>query len=186
MTDYTKFTDDELVTKLMQGDMSAFNQIYHRHFDRMYKFAFRILNDEDECNDILQNIFIWLWTHREKLKINSLSSYLFAAIKFNLVGVIKRSNRRSEILAHTPVTQVEFEDHSLELKELTQLIKNFTETLPDRAKEIFELSRYKYLNNKEIASLMGLSEKTIENQITISLKKLKKHLGENAFWSFLI
>lgn len=186
MADYTKFTDDELVTLLMQGDMHAFNQIYHRYFDSMYKFAFRILNDEDDCNDMLQNIFIWLWEHREKLRINSLSSYLFAAIKFNLVGVIKRSNRRTEILTNVPTTQMEFEDLSLELKELTQIIKNFTETLPNKAREIFELSRSQYLNNKEIATLMGLSEKTVENQMTISLKKLKNHLGKNSFWSFLI
>lgn len=186
MDNYKAFSDQELIDLLNQGNLPAFNEIYSRYSGQMYKFAFSILKDEDECDDVLQNVFTWLWEHRENLKITSLKAYLFAAVKFNLAGMIRVSNRRAEILAGVPVLQEAIEEDSLELKELIGLIKSFTEGLPDRAKKIFELSRNQYLTNKEIALRLGISEKTVENQMNISLKKLKAHLGRMSFWSVLI
>lgn len=186
IANYKEITDQALIALLKQGDLTAFDEIYSRYSGPMYKFALSILRDEEECDDVLQNLFIWLWEHREDLKITSLKAYLFAAVKFNLAGVIRVSNRRMEILAGAPILQEAIDDHSLELNELVSLIKSFTESLPDRAKEIFDLSRNQYLTNKEIAKHLGISEKTVENQINISLKRLKTHLGRMYFWSFLI
>ncbi|MCX2483331.1 RNA polymerase sigma-70 factor [Pedobacter sp. MR2016-24] len=179
-------SDYELIELLKQESLPAFNEIYHRYSGPMYKFAFSILKDEAECDDILQNVFTWLWDHRKNLKITSLKAYLFAAVKFNLAGVIRVSQRRSEILANAPALNEAIEEDSLELKELIEIIRSFTSSLPDRAREIFELSRKEYLTNKEIALRLGISEKTVENQMNISLKKLKVHLGRMSFWLMLI
>jgi len=186
MESYIDLSDHELISLLKDGNVGAFDAIYHRHSAGMYKFAYRILKDEDECNDVLQNVFTWLWEHRHNLSFTSLQAYLYAAVKFNLAGVIRVSTRRTEILAEAPVITEGVEDSSLELKELMYLIRSFTESLPEKAREIFELSRNQYLTNKEIASRLGLSEKTVENQMTISLKKLKAHLGRLSFWSVLL
>jgi len=66
------------------------------------------------------------------------------------------------------------------------VITQFIETLPPRAREIFHLSRNEYLTNKEIAERLDISEKTVENQMTISLKKLKVTLGKMSFWSVFL
>jgi RNA polymerase sigma-70 factor (family 1) len=186
MTEYGAYTDQELINLLKLADMPAFNQIYSRYSGPLYKFAHSILKNEEECDDVLQNVFTWLWEHRESIRITSLQAYLYAAVKFNLAGVIRISNRRTEILAAAPVLQEAVEDDGLELKELVALVRSFTQLLPDRAKQIFEMSRNEYLTNKEIAQRLGISEKTVENQMNISLKKLKAHLGRLSFWSLLI
>ncbi|MET1056927.1 MAG: RNA polymerase sigma-70 factor [Pedobacter sp.] len=186
MSAITIESDDVLIELLREGSLAAFNEIYTRHFESLYKFAYTILKDEAACEDILQNVFTWLWENRANLKITSLKAYLFAAVKFNMSGAIRLSKRRSEILANAPMLKQSVDVDSMELKELIAIISSFTETLPERARLIFELSRKEYLTNREIALKLGISEKTVENQMNISLKKLKIHLGRMSFWCALM
>ncbi|MNL33690.1 RNA polymerase sigma factor [compost metagenome] len=75
----------------------------------------------------------------------------------------------------------------MEVRELYAFIRNLADQLPGKYGEIFRLSRYEQLSNKEIAQQMGISEKTVENQMTIALKKLKEKLGPgSAFLFFLL
>jgi len=180
------FTDQELIALLKEGDRAAFNQVYNRHAEPLYRFAYNILKDQDECTDAVQDVFIWLWNNREKLEIAELKGYLSAAVKYKLARVIQSSKRKAEILAAGPGIKDSFVDDSLEVKELKNAINQFIETLPPRAREIFQLSRNEYLSNKEIAAKLDISEKTVENQMTISLKKLKVTLGKMSFWSVFI
>ncbi|HKG05008.1 MAG TPA: RNA polymerase sigma-70 factor [Pedobacter sp.] len=186
MSTYGSFTDQELIALLKGSDMRAFDEIYLRYADSLFKFAYSVLRAEDECRDVVQDIFVWFWQNRESLQVTSLKSYLFASVKFNLVKFVKTSKRRSEILEFVPKQQEIFEDHAMELKELTQLIREFVGELPVRAREIFELSRDQHLSNKEIALKLGISEKTVENQMTIVLKKLKVNLGRHSFLLFFV
>jgi len=183
---YSEHTDQELTALLKQGDREAFNQIYHRYVPYLYQYAFNILKDEDECTDAVQDIFVWLWENRLKINVNVLKGYLISAVKYKLTRVIQGSKRRSEILSVTPLQQESFIDDSLEVKELKQAIQEFVSMLPERARMIFEMSRHEYLSNKEIAAKLNISEKTVENQMTIVLKKLKSGLGKMSFWSTLI
>jgi RNA polymerase sigma factor (sigma-70 family) len=79
-----------------------------------------------------------------------------------------------------------FDDESIEVRELKDIISRFTELLPERGREVFQLSREKHLTNKEIAALMGISEKTVEVHLTRALKKLRIELGRMNFWIFLL
>ena len=75
----------------------------------------------------------------------------------------------------------------MEVRELSAFIKGLADQLPGKYGEIFRLSRYEQLSNREIALKMGISEKTVENQMTIALKKLKEKLGpRNAFLFFFL
>jgi len=177
--------DQQLIARLKVGDRQAFDQIYFEHVDALYRFAFNILKDNDECTDAVQEIFIWLWENKEKLEITDLRRYLSAAIKYRLSKAILRSKRRTEIISSGYKNLETVEDSELELKELKNAIQNFLETLPPRAREIFHLSRNEFLSNKEIASRMQISEKTVENQMTISLRKLRLILGRLSFWTVL-
>lgn len=176
-------SDQELTIQLKEGSRAAFNQIYYRYSESLYRYAFNIVKDEDECTDAIQEVFIWLWSNREKVQINALNGYLSAAVKYKLMRVIQQSKRRAEILAQRPELSHSFIDNSLEIRELQTVINDFIHTLPPKARQIFELSRNEYLSNKEIAEKMGISTKTVENQMTITLKKLKKNLGAMYFWS---
>ncbi|MBE9602222.1 RNA polymerase sigma-70 factor [Pedobacter sp. MC2016-24] len=183
---YSEYTDQELTALLKEGDREAFNQIYRRYVQYLYQYAFNILKDEDECTDAVQDIFVWLWENRIKINVNVLKGYLIAAVKYKLTRVIQGSKRRYEILSAKPLQEESFVDDSLEVKELKHAINEFVVALPERSRMIFEMSRNEYLSNKEIAARLNISEKTVENQMTIVLKKLKSGLGKMSFWSTLI
>lgn len=183
LSKYLEHTDQELMLLIQQGNRRAFEQIYHRHSESMFRFAYHILKDEAECMDAVQEIFVWFWANRESLQVAEPGPYLRTAVKYRLTRFIQQSRRRAEILQHRGDLDEKTTDHSLEVKELKHVIDQFLSTLPARAAQIFHLSRNEYLSNREIARKMGISEKTVENQMTIVLKKLRVALGKMQFWS---
>lgn len=185
---YKTYSDEQLLKLLKNGDETAFTVIYHRHAETLYAFAWHILQDEDECADAVQDVFIWFWENRKKLQVTVLKYYLLAAVKYKLIRAIRNSQRKGEIIAVMPSDKSysSYAEEAIELKELKAIIRQFTESLPTRAKEIFHLSRDEYLTNREIAARMHISEKTVENQITITLKKLRHALGHLSFWSVFL
>lgn len=186
MWNYSELSDAELLLLVKNGEGNAFSEVYSRHFRPLYLYAYNILNNEEECCDAIQEIFVWLWENRTNLEIASLKGYLMASVKYRLARIIQTSKRRAEILASgtAPATFALIDD-DIEVKELRRVINEFTETLPERAREIFRLSRLQHFSNKEIAARMGISEKTVENQITIALKKLRSDLSRKMI-SFLL
>ncbi|RPD42956.1 RNA polymerase sigma-70 factor [Chitinophaga barathri] len=183
MYKYSEYSDHDLVRLIQQGDRAAFEQMYHRHAESIYRFAYHILKDEAECMDAIQEVFVWFWANRETVQVADPGPYLRTAVKYRLTRYIQSSRRRAEILSHRGDLSLELTDTSLEVKELRQVIDHFLSTLPPRSAQIFHLSRNEYLSNREIAQKMGISEKTVENQMTIVLRKLRIALGKMQFWS---
>ena len=178
-------TDSQLLGLLKTSDKSSFDELYRRYFSTLYTFAYKIVQDKEACRDAVQDIFIWLWENRETLDIDHLKNYLVASVKYKLVRTIKTSKRHSEILsAKVTWDDIAFYDVGLEVKELQKVIADALSRLPVRAKEVFTLSRLQYLSNKEIAGKLGISEKTVENHITVSLRRLRTELGK--ILSFLL
>ncbi|WP_168208945.1 RNA polymerase sigma-70 factor [Chitinophaga sp. XS-30] len=164
---------------LKAGDNRAFDELYNRHWKALYQTAYYILRDENACMDILQDIFVWLWEHHEHLVLTSVRGYLTMAVKYKVSNYIRRLNQQRAFYGQVTVpSPVPAEGElSVELKELKALVIHFTEGLPGRCKEIFLLSRNEYLSNRQIAQKLGISEKTVENQITTALKRLRMKLG---------
>ncbi|NLR79863.1 sigma-70 family RNA polymerase sigma factor [Chitinophaga eiseniae] len=183
---YDGVDDKALVEKLRESDMVAFNTIYFRYAATLYDYSLNILMDEDECTDAVQDIFVWLWENRSQLNITHLKGYLLAAVKYKLTRLIISSRRREEILKKVPSPAEEVTEENMELKELKAAIHDFIATLPPQAKKIFQMSREQYLTNREIGQQLGLSEKTVRNQLTITLRKLKSYLGRLSCWSVFL
>lgn len=183
---YTVYTDEQLVELLKANDRESFTEIYKRYAAILYRFAWNILEEDDECRDAVQDVFVWLWENRNHLQVTVLKYYLLAAVKYKLVRAIQNSKRKDEILSAHLETADSYVEDAVEVNELKSIIRQFTESLPPRAKEIFHLSRNEYLTNREIASKLHISEKTVENQITITLRKLRHTLGHLSFWSLFL
>lgn len=186
MAAYSAYTDQELLTLIKTGDYTAFNEIYDRHADALYGSAYNILRDRDGCRDIIQDIFIWFWQNRFQLNINNCRAYLLTAVKFKTANYIRDNKIGKGFFAELSTIDVSGDDeaNAIEVRELSDFIKSLADQLPGRYGEIFRLSRYQQLSNKEIALQMGISEKTVENQITIALKKLKEKLGPSSAFLF--
>lgn len=174
--------EKELLSRLGSGDETALLLIYQHHWKHLFVSAFNVLKDRSTCEDILQEIFLQLWIKRESLTINTtLSAYLYAATRYQVFRVIRKA----------PVMEHVFEnleerltspaaDHDLQFKELSSRIHQVVDTLPEQCRLIFRMSREEHLSHKQIAERLGITTKTVENQITIALKKLRASLGDTA------
>jgi RNA polymerase sigma-70 factor (ECF subfamily) len=176
---YSRLSDDELMA-LLAGDDAAFDEIYERYWSLLYRAAFNVLRDEDACMDVIQDVFIWFWEHRSDISFRSVKAYLLVAVKYKVANYIRNGKVRESFYDRIPKVELDhdFPDEVLELKELKEMIAQFVMELPERCQEVFNLSRNEHMSNKEIAEYLGITEKTVENQINKALKRLKLNLGK--------
>lgn len=183
-------TDQELTSLLCQGNEDAFRLLYERNWANLYKFAFTILRNKDACKDLIQDVFVWVWEHRRGLAIESPRSYLRAAVKYKIANYIRSGNIRENFFEEAAkfdfATSTPGSAEFTELKELNHIIQKVVINLPFKCQEIFRLSRENNLSNREIAEQLGISIKTVENQITIALHRLRTHVAPHLIAMLLI
>ncbi len=171
----------ELLTKLRGGEADALTAIYHLYAEKMLSSAYNLLKDRAACEDIIQETFLSLWQKRESLEITtSLEGWLFTATRYQVFKVI-RKGRVTEPLFEGLETRIWGEpsaENLLYQKELQSRLKGIVDSLPERCREIYRLSREEQLSHKEIAQRLSISTKTIEFQITVALKRIRLSLGE--------
>ncbi|RZK39825.1 MAG: RNA polymerase sigma-70 factor [Pedobacter sp.] len=185
---YAGESESTLLIKIKKNNYSAFEELYDRHFDSLYGYAYNIIREHADAQDIIQDIFVWFWEHRHEWNLTSSKGYLLTAVKFKTISYFRENKVRSDFY-HKMAKRPNFEmDESLllEVRELQELIRQITEQLPERCKQIFSLSRFEQVSNKEIALQLGISEKTVEAQITIALRKLKQKLRKASYLLFLL
>lgn len=177
---YFSYTDTDLLKLLSENDEAAFDLLYTRHWADMYMSAFTILREQEASKDIVQDIFVWLWAHRHILVIQSPRSYFNAAVKFKVANYIRNRRAREslyeELAKYNPIGQFASTEEIAEIKELKAIIQQAILDLPEKCREIFRLKREEHLSNKEIAERLGISVKTVENQMTIALSRIRQTL----------
>lgn len=190
MTSYHSFTDSELTTLLKKGDLIAFNEIYKRFQGLLYIYACKIVKNNDDAEDIVQEVFLYLWDKRYTIAIsNSISVYLYKAVQYKFMNLLDHKKVRTDYKNSFDqfLEKGEFiTDHYIRYKEFSQQIEQEVKALPDKMREIFELSRKHHLTRKEIAERLDLSEKTVKNQINNALKILRSRLPVFAFLMLLL
>ncbi|WP_316812862.1 RNA polymerase sigma-70 factor [Pedobacter heparinus] len=181
MITYNSYTDQELAALLKDGDSSAFTEIYNRFKGPLYIHAFNLLRDREEAKDILQQVFELLWTGRQSLVIKSqLSGYLYTLVRNKIFKTIAHHKVESKYISSLAGFATKGEcitDHLVREKLLIEIIEKEISELPERMREIFELSRKSGLSHKEIAAQLNISEKTVRNQVNNALKTLRVKLG---------
>ncbi len=183
-------TDQELISLLSKGNQNAFDMLYKRHWADLYKFAFFILRDKEACKDIIQDVFVWVWEHKRELKVQFPKSYLRSAVKFKIANYIRSGNIREsffeEAAKYDYSTSMAGGDEFAELKELNNIIRQAIFNLPAKCREIFMLSREANLSNREIAEQLGISVKTVENQMTIALHRIRTNIDPHLISLLLV
>ncbi|WP_342328704.1 RNA polymerase sigma-70 factor [Pedobacter sp. FW305-3-2-15-E-R2A2] len=184
---YHSLTDFELTKLLISGDHKAFIEIYHRFQALLYVYACKITTDKEEAEDIVQEVFIYLWDKRTTIILrSSISSYLYSAVRYKFFNLLDHKKVRKDYTSSFQNFLDEGEyitDNYIREKEFSQLIEKEILALPDKMREVFELSRKQNLSRKEIAEKLNISEKTVKNQISNALKILRGKLG---FFTFLL
>ncbi|SMC70621.1 RNA polymerase sigma-70 factor [Pedobacter nyackensis] len=188
MKEYQLLSEYELLNAIKLNDYLAFEELYRRYFDVLYGYAYNILRDFDMAQDIIQDIFTWFWENREKWELVSCKGYLLTAVKFKTASYFRAAKFHQDFFDRIKeAPQVEHDESlTLEVKQLQELIEHTIKDLPERCRLIFQMSRFSYLSNKEIAAQLDISEKTVEAQITIALKKLRLKLEKYNYLMFFI
>ncbi|GGH06473.1 RNA polymerase sigma-70 factor [Sphingobacterium alkalisoli] len=176
-------TEDIYVTGLKAQDEVIFGKVYDLFWSRLYISAFNILRDREQAEDTVQEVFSYLWDNASTLEIKSLTSWLFTAVRYQVFNVVRSGKVRDrfERLHLIEETASNLAEIKLDNQDIQRRLMEGLEQLPPRCKEIFVMSRFEYLSYKEIAQKLQLSEKTVENQIAIALKKLRISLKDLAF-----
>lgn len=169
-------TDDKLLLALRKGDESAFSILYQRYWPEVYTMVYRRLGDEESAKDIVQNIFVNLWTSRKEILIEStLGPYLNRAAKNRSISFYKKNVAN---FSRDNIFQDEQVQHSIELNlEAVELEAVFNEEIaemPDNMRKAFVLSRQENKSIREIAIELSLSEQTIKNNISQALERLRR------------
>lgn len=185
-TNLSDLSDAALIDLLRQDDQTAFVTLYDRYWAEMYACAFHLFPNRETCEDLVHDVFLYLWTSRNKLLINSLRDYLYIAVKHRALNKIRAQKPQVDIAEQDTETFLAREqaDEGLMLKEVNLLFERGMLSLPEKCREILRMSRKEHLSNKEIASRLNLSTKTVENQINIALKKIRLLMGDFLIFYF--
>ena len=164
------------------GNELAYEGLFKSHYAELTLYAMRFVQDMENAEEIVQNIFFNLWNNREKLDINiSLKSYLYRAVKNTCLNVLKHQKVEDKYRDHFSRELQNDEmnaDNWMVESELSDKITNAIEKLPPERKKVFVLSRFEELKYKEIAEKLDISIKTVENQMGKALKFLREELKD--------
>jgi RNA polymerase sigma-70 factor (family 1) len=180
-------TDQELVHRLKDSDEFAFTEIHYRYYAILYRHAYKNLADEQEIEDILQDVFIYLWHNRLAIDpAENIAAYLYTAVRNKLLNNFRHSKVKQKHISslqsfinnHQPET-----DESIRMKQLAAIIDAEVSQLPPKMRQVFEMSRNDNLSHQEIAEQLQISTHTVKKQVNNSLKVLRLKLS-GKFFSF--
>lgn len=176
---FEKKEKDDLNKRLFAGDEYAFTEIFEQYWELLFYKALTILDDKDDAKDIVQKVFIDLWNRRKENLILNLKPFLLNAVKYQVFNylrngklTLKHIDRFEDILFYNHI------DEEIDSKEISGGLSKAIEELPERCRIVFKLSRIENLSNREISEKMGISIKTVENQITKAQQTLRTALKE--------
>jgi RNA polymerase sigma-70 factor (family 1) len=179
MKNFKACSDEGLLVLLKHQELGAFEEIYLRYWKKLYSAAYKRLASRESAEEIVQDIFTSLWVHRHTARIEILSSYLVTAVKYKVINHLEKEISRRQY-AEAQIQSVVSVDNSTEetvlLNELNSALEKEVQKLPPKRKQIFKMSREDHLSIKQVASNLGISEKTAENQLGKALKVLKLNL----------
>jgi len=157
-----------------------FKILFKKYYSDLLRFCLKFVRKPEIAEEIVQDQFIYLWDKRNNIKItSSIESYLYKSVRNKSIDYLKSSyvnlnfENEDAILNKqgylNPVSEIE-------MKDLVSIVEEAIRKLPEKCYAIFTMSRNGGLSNKEIANKLEISIKTVENQITIALKKIKEYI----------
>lgn len=177
-----QLSEEQALHLLRAGERKGMEWIFYQYYDTLVRFATPILKSEEVARDTVQEVFINVWRLREQLQVDlNLKAYLFTSVRNKSFNVIKKHEREVwlnddsdtfELMAGASnATQDLLTDRSLQ-----RSLEHALGKISPKCRQVFQLSRFEGYSYKQIAACLGISEKTVENQMGKALQILRKEL----------
>lgn len=160
-------------------DPASFRIIYDLYFEPVCVFLSYYTRDVATIEDVVQDVFVSLWEHKEYLEIQYLKTYLYNAARNRMLNYLRNRENRIALLAEwiKENETVEASPDCYDMEEFSVILRKAVNMLPDRCKEIFILSKEQKLTYQQIADYYHISLKTVESQMAIALKRIRKYIA---------
>lgn len=162
------------------GDEAAFEQVFRQYHPALCRYAFTIVKDQETAEEMVQDVFLKIWEKRESLLITvSMKSYLYRAVHNHCLNLLEKKKKeiRMDEAPLKIVHQSAAPAADMQTKELEKAIADAMQKLPEECRKVFELSRFGELKYREIAVMLGISVKTVENQMGKALRIMREQLA---------
>lgn len=185
------YSDQQLVALLREGNELAFTELYNRYWERLLAMACHRLRDLSAAEDVVHDVFISFWIHRQSANIRHPDRYLATAVKYAILKSIRKTALHRyhaerlalSVSAELPSPAID-QNPAIDQKRIDELLQREIERLPEKC-QLTLVYKKKGLSNPEIAAEMKVSIKTVENQINKGLKQLRLALKSAlSFFSF--
>jgi RNA polymerase sigma-70 factor (ECF subfamily) len=175
-----EFGDEQIAMLLSKRDEAAFEQVFKTHYKNLHAYAFTILKDEDEAEEMVQQVFFKLWERSENLSFSGpIAAYLYRAVHNESLNFLKHQKVKAGHqlhVAHSMKNKTEYGQGKMMRKELENKFREALNELPEQCRTVFQLSRFEDMKYREIADKLDISVKTVENHMGKALKLLRAKL----------
>lgn len=180
----TQYDERAILQKVATGDEAAFRQLYDHHRQRIYSFAVQLTKSEDRGDEIVQEVFMRVWTYRASLsEVQNFQAWIQRIARNLFIDALRKIAREKDYIREIrPITSEEHRpvEDALRDKELAGLMQKALEELTPQQRTIFELSRIQGLKREEIARQLNLSENTVKVHLTRALSTIRDYLGRHS------
>jgi RNA polymerase sigma-70 factor (family 1) len=184
------YNEKELLLLASGGDRTAFTRLYTQYLDHLYKYIFLFTKSPVTSEEIIQEVFIRIWEHRERLvEVNSFQSYLFRAARNKAVDYTRRRQAEERVLSGYLSEKKEIPEtpeDALDYKAYYHLVQEAIEQLPPRRRMIFRMNTEKGLSHDEIALELDISKSAVKNQLYEAYDFVRGYLSRNGEFSFAL
>lgn len=168
--------------KLFRFTEDNYTTIFQTYWRKLYAIAYHRLRDTEFAKDIVQEVFVYCWQQRESIRITtSVEAYLRTALQYQLVAHFRKLDINDRAFAYLYERMVEVEAHMRDIlteQDLAKTVTNEVEQMPDTMREIFRL-RIRDYTVDEIAQSLNIAEKTVRNNISKGLHRLRKAMAKD-------
>jgi RNA polymerase sigma-70 factor (ECF subfamily) len=170
----------DLVERISRGDESAFEALFREHYTVLVRFAEGLVRSREGAEDAVQDVLLNVWRNRETFRVeDSVRAYLFRAVRNRALNQLRNERVRRDAGPRLAGESGSAPRGDVELAErdIDRAVREAVNALPPRCREVFELSRGQGLRYAEIATVLGISVKTVETQMGRALKSLRERLA---------
>ncbi len=174
-------TDEELLHLLREGSKDAFEAIFNRYWNSLYRIAYARLKSHEDAEEIVQDLLASLWKKRSELLITNLNQYLFVSVKRRVISSIRQRithEKYWEYYKHFLPEGTTITEEVVEYNDLNTAIEKAMQHLPEKSQQVFRLNRLQGLSIAEIAENLKMPRRTIEYHLTRSLRELRLQLKD--------